>query len=105
MRESRPGKDYKLNDGARRLLQDLRHKGSRAVALEHKATAEGRRRRDTANGKEAARWYAGDAVLKVTEGHDRSRNEMAADWPHTTDPEKYCSICACFGCRAATPKE
>lgn len=105
MRDPRPGKEHKITDGTRRLLYDLRHKGSRAVALEHKATALAKGEAGSRSAREKAAWYGADTILKQTEGHDDSRNEMAADWPHKTSPDEYCSICACFGCRAASPKE
>ncbi len=101
----RPDRTYKLGQGERRLLHDLRHKGSRAVALEHKAKELGKEAKAKASAKEAALWYASDSVLRTEEGLDRSRSDKAADWPHTVDKERYCSICACFGCRAETPKE
>lgn len=105
MRDVRPGKDYKLDQGARRLLHDLRHKTSREVALEHKAAKEGKQEAAGRAVKEKMQWLAGDAVLLGYPLDYDPASDKRSIWPHTDDPETYCNFCKTHGCRAPKSKE
>lgn len=99
-KESKGSQTRESIEGGRRLLYDLRHKTSIQVTKEHRERREGAEKKKHEEGRRKAQWYAADSLLKFDEGHDWSRSDKASDWPHTTEPDQYCSFCRMNGCRA-----